>query len=330
MSHPDNRGPFTRRRFLRWSQGVMAAIGAFPLLGDAADALASPAAAAHPAGLPDFFQNQAGQNQVGFRPGARNDRKHLLAWADVRNGSQHESIWHALATIEKLGHDTGLFDTIIRTDSQMITKKTMMQSGPEATPGRGLVNLNAFDAIFFYGAAGIDLDSEQKEALLSFVRDDGKGFVAVHTSELAFPTWPEYGELIGGRYEIHPWNTTAPVIVEDPDFPAMKGFPQPYSLHEELYETKDFSRKDIDVLLRLDTSNLDLTLPSVLPIRRKDHDFPLVWAKNYGKGPVFVSLLNHSIDSWDNPVLQKMYLEAIKWSMGLTPGKVRPHPMPNS
>jgi uncharacterized protein len=268
------------------------------------------------------------QGQIGFRPGARADRKHLLAWADVRNGSQHESIWHALATIEKLGHDTGLYDTVIRTDSQVITKQTMMQSGPEATPGRGLVNLNAFDAIFFFGAAGIDLSPEQKEALLSFVRDDGKGFVAVHTSELAFPTWPEYGVLLGGRYDEHPWGiTTAPVIVEDPDFPAMKGFPQPYTMREEFYQTKEFSRKDIDVLLSLDTSKLDLNRPLV---HQKDHDLPLVWVKNYGKGRVFYSALNHDIDSWDNPVTQKMYLEAIKWAMGLTPGTVRPHPMLNS
>src|SRR6185503_2508858 len=78
------------------------------------------------------------KNQTGFRPGARNDRKHILAWADVRNGSQHESIWHALGTIEKLGHDSGLYDTGFRTDSQIITKKDMMQAGPEATAGRGL------------------------------------------------------------------------------------------------------------------------------------------------------------------------------------------------
>ena len=46
MSNRDPHDLFTRRRFLRWSQGVMAAIGAFPLLGDATDALASPTAAA--------------------------------------------------------------------------------------------------------------------------------------------------------------------------------------------------------------------------------------------------------------------------------------------
>ena len=30
-------------------------------------------------------------------------KKHVLAWADVRGGYQHESISHALATVERLG-----------------------------------------------------------------------------------------------------------------------------------------------------------------------------------------------------------------------------------
>ncbi len=277
---------------------------------------------------PPAASQQRNQNQVGFRPGARADRKHVLAWADIRNGSQHESIWHALATIEKLGHDSGLYDTVFRTDSQVITKQSMMQAGPDATPGRSLMNLKAFDAIFFYGAAGVDLTDAQKADLLSFIKEDGKGFVAVHTSELAFPHWPGYGELLGGRYDEHPWGiTTAPVIVEDRNFPAMKHIPQPYTLREEFYQTKDFSREDIHVLMRIDASKVDLKKPLV---HRTDGDFPLVWAKNYGKGRVFFSALNHEIDSWDNPILQTMYLEALKWAMGMTDADVTPRPMPAS
>ena len=44
-------------------------------------------------------------------------RKHVLAWADVRQGYQHDSITHAMATIERLGRESGLYDTWIRTDS---------------------------------------------------------------------------------------------------------------------------------------------------------------------------------------------------------------------
>lgn len=35
MSHLDTQGFFTRRRFLRWSQSLIAGIGAFPMLGGA-------------------------------------------------------------------------------------------------------------------------------------------------------------------------------------------------------------------------------------------------------------------------------------------------------
>ena len=107
----------------------------------------------------------------------------------------------------------------------------------------------------------------------------------------------------------------------------MKQIPQPYTLREEFYQTKDFSREDIHVLMRIDASKVDLKKPLV---HRTDGDFPLVWAKNYGKGRVFFSALNHEIDSWDNPILQTMYLEALKWAMGMTDADVTPRPMPAS
>ena len=45
-------------------------------------------------------------------------RKRVLAWADTRNGqAQHESVGHSLAVIERLGYESGLWDTFIRTDS---------------------------------------------------------------------------------------------------------------------------------------------------------------------------------------------------------------------
>jgi hypothetical protein len=42
---------------------------------------------------------------------AQPPRKHVLAWADVRNGYQHDSISHAVATVERLGRESGAYDT---------------------------------------------------------------------------------------------------------------------------------------------------------------------------------------------------------------------------
>src|SRR4029453_9347953 len=57
-------------------------------------------------------------------------RKALLAWADTRNGqAQHASTSHALAVIERLGYESGLWDTYIRTDSHIIFNQAQKNAG---------------------------------------------------------------------------------------------------------------------------------------------------------------------------------------------------------
>jgi type 1 glutamine amidotransferase len=79
------------------------------------------------------------------------------------------------------------------------------------------------------------------------------------------------------------------------------------------------------VLMRLDTSKLDMTRPQV---QAKDWPYPLTWAKMYGKGRVFYSALGHAPATWDDPRIQQMYFEAIKWALGMASGDVTPIAMP--
>lgn len=251
----------------------------------------------------------------------RSGRKVVLAWADTRNGiAQHDSVSHALSVIERLGYESGLYDTYIRTDSNIVSKHAKMTTGQPASGGP---DLSMADAIFFLGHREIELSEEQKADLLSFVRDDGKGFVAGHTATTAFASWPEFGELIGGRYDGHPWNSvTAPVVVEDPAFPAMRHLPLRFDIHEEFYQAKEFSREKSRVLLRLDTSKL----PANSNVHTTDGDFPIAWAKNYGKGRVFYSTFAHDAKNWDNPDVYRIYFEALKWALRLTDGDATPRP----
>jgi type 1 glutamine amidotransferase len=246
-------------------------------------------------------------------------RKRVLAWADVRNGYQHDSISHAIATVERLGRASGAYDTFIRTDSQLITKHPItFPAGTGIATGEqfNVRNLNDFDTIFFFGVREIDLSPEQRADLLSFVRDDGKGFVAAHSASTAFFSWPEFGEMLGGRFDEHPWGIAeGTVVVDDPKFPAMRHFPPRVVVHDELYQLKDFSRSTLHVVAHLDASKLDLTQPLV---HRTDGDFPAAWSKTYGKGRVFYSILGHDADHWDNPLIQQMYFQAIRWSLRLT------------
>jgi type 1 glutamine amidotransferase len=267
--------------------------------------------------------SSASVGDASYHNGAIPRRMRVLAWGDVSQGYQHDSVSHALATIERLGYETGAYDTIIRTDSQLITKKTVR--GADGQPLLYAKNLNDFDAIFFFGVREVDLKPDQLADLISFVRDDGKGFVVAHAGLTGFFSSPEFGEMIGGRFDEHPWGIIqAPVTVEDSRFPGMSHLPTTFDHIDEYYQIKDFSREKSHVILRLDVSHLDMKAPLV---HHQDPDFPLAWAKMYGKGRVYSSALGHDPSTWDDRAVQEMYFEAIKWVLGLTNADVTPKPM---
>ena len=247
-------------------------------------------------------------------------RKRVLAWADTRNGvAQHDSVGHALAIVERLGYESGMWDTFIRTDSNIISKSPKKTDGTPASGGPSLSNV---DAIFFEGHREVSLDAAQKEELLQFVRD-GHGFVAAHVGLTAFESWPEFGELLGARFDGHPIVGDGVVVNENPAFPATKHFPAAFAFNDEFYQPSQFSRSKIDVLLRLDVKAGDTRV-------HPDGDYPLAWAKTYGKGRVFFGSFAHSSATWDNRNVQLMYFEAVRWALGLTDGEPAPHPLRGS
>jgi len=247
---------------------------------------------------------------------AATPKKNLLAIGEEK-GYRHESVSHALATIERLGRETGLWNTTIRTDTEALTKRKLEYNAK---------NLNDFDAVLFYTGGDLEMDDQQKADFLSFVHDDGKGFIGVHSATITFTHWAQFGDLIGGYFDEHPWGTfAAPIIVEDPNFPGMQQFPHSFVLTDEIYQVKNFSREQSRVLMRLDATKLDLANPRV---HRTDKDFAVTWAKTYGQGRVFYSTLGHREETWDRPDIQKMYTQAIQWAMRLVDGDATPRPAP--
>jgi len=246
---------------------------------------------------------------------AQPKRKKLLA-VGMSAGFQHDSVSHGLATIERIGQQSGLWDTYIRTDTQLLTKKKL---------GSNAKNIDYFDAVMFYTTGELPMDDEQKSALMSFVKDDGKGFLGTHSATDTFYKWPEYGEMIGGYFNEHPWHQSVRVNVEDREFPATKHFPQSFEITDEIYQFKEFSRDRVRVLMSLDPTSVDLTKKNV---HRTDKDFAVTWVRDFGKGRVFYSSLGHEDQVWDRPDIQQMWLEAVKWAMGMTPGVATPRPKP--
>ncbi len=277
-----------------------------------------PAAGQGPVAQPAPAGRQGGARGGGRGRGAQvRIRKTLLAWADTRNGqSQHAFTSHALAIVERMGYESGLWDTFIRTDSNIVANTAFKTDG---TPASGGPSLSNTDGIFFLGHREIDINPKQREELLAYVRS-GKGFVAAHTGLTAFASWPEFGEMLGAQYDGHLYTGPGQVISEQPNFPAVKHLGATFNFTDEFYRAKTYSRDKMDVLLRFHPPSAPGTAKLAA-----DGDYPLAWAKNYGQGRVFYGSFSHDASSWDIRNIQLMYFEAIKWSLGLTDAPVQPH-----
>jgi len=178
----------------------------------------------------------------------------------------------------------------------------------EATQDAGSLTagkLKAYRAVVFYTSGDLPID---KEALLTYVRDGG-GFVCVHNAMATLMKYPPYGDMIGGSFDGHPWNQEVSVKVEDAAHPSTAHLGSAFRIKDEIYQVKNWQRKDVHVLLSVDPASVDLSKG-----KREDHDYALAWTKEYGKGRVFYTALGHDQEVWKDVRFLKHLVEGIVWA----------------
>ena len=201
--------------------------------------------------------------------------------------------------------------------SEAVFTRIAKASGLEVTVSRDASTLTAaalaeYDAVVFFTTGELPLDAAQKAALLAWVRGGG-GFVGVHSATDTFYEWPEYLGLIGGYFDGHPWHQEVTVRVEDREHPATRHLGASFRIHDEIYQHRDWSRGNVDVLLSLDTRSVDMNAPG---IRRADGDFALAWTRQEGAGRVFYTALGHRPEVWNDPRFQTHLLQGVAWAAG--------------
>jgi uncharacterized protein len=221
--------------------------------------------------------------------------KHKVLYLTHSAGFKHEVLPVSEEVMKEIGERSGLFEVTVTKDCSLISRDSLKQ----------------FDAVVFYTTGELPISDEQKAAFLDFIKS-GKGFVGIHSATDTFYKWPEYGELIGGYFDQHPWHQEVTVRVEDQTHPATRHLPKSFPIKDEIYQFKDFSRERVHVLLSLDPDSVDLTKPAV---HRKDKDFALAWWRNYGKGRVFYTALGHREEVWRDARFQQLIRGALAWAM---------------
>jgi hypothetical protein len=257
--------------------------------------------------------------------------KKLLFVADVQTGYHHDAINHTMGVVEEMGRKSGAYVTFLRTDSQLITKRPIAPQGKYVGRNINVKTLDYFDAVFMLPAGDGTMNDEQKNALLSFVHDDGKGLIVGHAAGTSFLdqggvlVWPEWYNLVGAEMngEFH---GNCRVIVEDPKFPGAMAWGKTSFMFEEQHPVfrGTYSRNIDHVILRLDPA----TVPEQYRKQYPDGDFPVVFARQYGKGRVFNVGWGEFEATWDDPGMQTMMLGAINWALGSVSADVTPRPLP--
>ena len=209
-------------------------------------------------------------------------------------GFEHPVLPHSEQVFKEIGARTGAYEATVTQDCSVISR----------------TGLQPYKAIVFYTTGELPITDEQKAALLEFIKS-GKGFVGIHSATDTFYKWAEFGELIGGYFDGHPWHQEITVKVEDPNHPATKHLGRSFEITDEIYQFKNWSRDRLHVLLSVDVSSIDLTKKGV---KRTDKDFGLAWTREYGKGRMFYTALGHRPEVWNDPRFQEHLLGGLKWA----------------
>jgi type 1 glutamine amidotransferase len=164
--------------------------------------------------------------------------------------------------------------------------------------------MRGFDALVLYDMPGIDFraaggpsylepDTAFKAGFLDLLEEGRVGVVALHHAIAGWPAWPEYAELLGGRFLYRPGelrgaqradsgyrhDVTHEVTVLDPGHPIAAGLPPKFELTDELYLFEVFEEL-------------------VSPLLRSGHAFV---EENFYSAALAVAGKMFSNDGWSHP-----------------------------
>jgi type 1 glutamine amidotransferase len=169
-------------------------------------------------------------------------------------------------------------------------------------------NRNKYDVLVFYHMWQ-KITTEQATTLAGCIRQ-GKPLVALHHSICAYDDWPEYFNIIGGKY-FH-----KPTTVNGKEYPACSYI---HDLHFKV-RIVDFENPVTKGLM--DFEIFDETYKGyyveegVTPLLITDEPSSghvIGWSKKYGRARVVTLQSGHDVPTFENPNFRKLLRQSIEW-----------------
>jgi uncharacterized protein len=166
-----------------------------------------------------------------------------------------------------------------------------------------------FDVLVMYDYAQ-KISSEEQADFVNFLKA-GKGVLILHHAIAAYPHWPEYEQVLGGRYYLQKSTLVngvekprsrahegarIPVHIADPNHPVTRGLTD-FEIDDETYLGYDVA-PDSHVLLTTTHTNNAPTL---------------AWSRTCQAARVVFVQLGHDHLAYENRNYRKLVAQAIRW-----------------
>lgn len=236
-------------------------------------------------------------------------------------GFRHSSIPVGGRAVQVIGEKSGAYQSTITDDLTDLWPSNLAKYDGVVmvnTTGEWIKprpeDLQQIEAKYGEKLTADEAEAKLKKSLTDFV-SGGKGLVGFHAASDANYQWAEFGQMIGGYFNAHPWHEKVGVKVDSPSHPLMAAFGgKDFTIVDEIYQFRDpYSRKALHVLLSLDVEKTNMNKDS---IRRDDGDFAVSWVRSWGDGRVFYSSLGHREEIYWNPQMLAFYLDGIQFALG--------------
>jgi type 1 glutamine amidotransferase len=170
-------------------------------------------------------------------------------------------------------------------------------------------HLDSAEVLALFTIGETPFSPAQRDAIVTSWRAGHLGVLGVHSATDACHTWPEYGSVIGARFDGHPWTQSFAIDVVDPAHPATSHLGDTWEWHDEIYLFRSL-RPDAHVLLALADDQVDLSVPGG---REPECGFPLAWCHTEDAGRTFYSALGHFPGAWETPTYLRHLAGGLAW-----------------
>jgi hypothetical protein len=218
-----------------------------------------------------------------------------LLYVTHSSGYRHDVLPYSQQVMATLGNESGAFAATCTDDVATVDWN----------------DLGRYDAVAFCTTGELPMDDAAKNALIDYVRNGG-AFVGIHNATDTLYQFAPYGEMIGGYFNGHPWHEEVGILVEDRSHPSTRHLPDRFTIHDEIYTHRDWSRDKTRVLMRLDMDSVD---KSKAAGKRDDLDVAMAWCHDFGAGRVFYTALGHGMPTWTDARFHQHLLGGIGWAM---------------